>query len=775
MTTIVEPTPSSKDYKIVGTRPIRHDGVDKVTGRARYGADVNLPGMLYGKILRSPYAHARIKSIDTSKALSLPDVKAVVTSEDFPEASADVMEVAEGAMLNPKFLSNNVMAAEKVLYVGHAVAAVVANTMAAAEEALKMIHVEYEPLPFVLDGIEAMKPEAPLLHDRLYRSEGEYFRAGGLLDTGKREKASNIASHFVLQTGDPESGFEHADYIVEREFNTSQVHQGYIEPHSATASWNQDGTISIWDSSQAHFSMRDMTAQVLQIPVSQITVTPMEIGGGFGGKLIVYLEPVAAMLSKKTGHPVKITMSRKEVFEGTGPTAAAHIRAKIGATKHGKIVAAEGELIYEAGAFPGSPVNLGTLYIFGPYDIPNARVEGYDVLVNKPKTAAYRAPGGPAAAFAGETLIDELAQKLEIDPLEFRSLNAAKEGTRRVNGLTFRKVGFLEVLESARNHPHYKSKIPGANSGRGIAAAVSFNMSGESCAVGNVNSDGTVSLLEGSPDIGGTRTTVAMQMAEALGIPAEDIHPSIGDTNTIGFTAYTAGSSVTYKTGWACFEAAQDIKRQMIERAAVLWEVPKSEIDFQKGVLIHVSDPELQISFKELSAVLNQTGGPIVGRANINLGGESPGFTVHMVDVEVDPETGKTKILRYTAIQDVGTAIHPGYVEGQMQGAASQGIGWALNEEYFLDDQGQMQNSSLLDYRLPTSLDLPMIDTVVVEIKDPTHPFGVRGVGEVSIIPPVPALANAIHNAVDIRMNNLPMSPGAVLDALWRKPTDPND
>jgi CO/xanthine dehydrogenase Mo-binding subunit len=370
--------------------------------------------------------------------------------------------------------------------------------------------------------------------------------------------------------------------------------------------------------------------------------------------------------------------------------------------------------------------------------------------------------------------MDELAYKLEIDPLEFRSLNAAKEGTRRVNGLTFRKVGFLEVLESARNHPHYKSKISGANSGRGIAAAVSFNMSGESCAVGNVNSDGTVSLLEGSPDIGGTRATVAMQMAEVLGLPAEDIHPSIGDTDTIGFTAYTAGSSVTYKTGWACFEAAQDIKRQMIERAAVLWEVPKSEIRFQNGILIHVSDPELQISFKDLSAILNQIGGPVVGRANINLGGESPGFTVHMVDVEVDPETGKTKILRYTAIQDVGTAIHPGYVEGQMQGAASQGIGWALNEEYFLDDQGRMQNSSLLDYRLPTSLDLPMIDTVVVEIKDPTHPFGVRGVGEVSIIPPVPALANAIHQALGIRMSNLPMSPGAVLDRLWRKAPNPD-
>ena len=757
------------EFKVIGTRPIRHDAWEKVTGQARYGADIRFAGLLHGKILRSPHAHALIKSIDASEALKLPGVKAVVTSADLPQLSGRPVDVAEGAPLNPRFLSNNVLAAEKALYRGHAIAAVAAENPHIAEEALSLIQVDYELLPAVLDGKKAMEPGAPILHQRLFTSEGDFFRPGGLRDQDDDAEPSNVASHFVFQIGEPEQGFKEADVVVEREFYTRTVHQGYIEPHTATAMWNRDGKITIWDSSQGQFSMRDLTAAVLDLPVSQIKVVPMEIGGGFGGKLYIYFEPVAALLSKKTGRPVKVTLSRTEEFEGTGPTSGGYIKAKIGATRDGRITAAEAEFILEAGAFPGAPVNLAAQFIFAPYDIPNAKVEGYDVVVNKPKVSPYRAPGGPSAGFAGETLVDELCEKLSMDPLEFRLLNGAKEGTRRVTGPAYRRIGCLETLQAAKDHPHYRAPLGGPNRGRGVATAGTFNITGATAAVVNLNQDGTASLVEGSADLAGSRTAVAMHVAEVLGIAAEDVHPSVGDTDAIGWTATSAGSSVVYKTGWAGIEAAKDIQQQLVQRAARIWDVPPDQVESKEGVFFHKSDPDLRLTIQELAAVLNSTGGPIVGRAAGNWGGESPGFAVHIVDVEVDPETGKTQILRYTALQDPGRAVHPSYVEGQMQGGAVQGIGWALNEEYFFDDEGKMLNATLLDYRMPISADLPMIDTQLVEVPNPGHPMGVRGVGEVAIIPPVPAIANAINQAVGVRMTELPMSPATLLEAIWLK------
>ena len=440
---------SNSRFKVIGTTPIRHDAMDKVTGQARYGADISMPGLLHGKILRSPHAHAKIRSIDAAKALALPGVKAVVTAADLPVLSGRPVDVAEGSPLNPRFLSNNVLASGKVLYQGHAVAGVAADSVHTAERALSLIEVDYEVLTPVLDGKEAMEPGSPILHDRLFHSEGEFFRPGGLRDEDDDSAPTNIASHFVFEIGDPKQGFKEADVVVEREFRTRPVHQGYIEPHSATARWDRDGRVTIWGSSQGHFAIRDFTALVLGISISQVKVIPMEIGGGFGGKLVIYVEPVAALLSKRSGRPVKITMTRSEVFESTGPTAGGYIRAKIGATKEGRITAADAHFVYEAGAFPGALVNLASLTIFAPYDIPNVRSEGYDVVVNKPKVAPYRAPLGPPAGFAGETLIDEVCEKLSMDPSEFRLLNAAKEGTRGVSGIPFKKVGDVETLQAA--------------------------------------------------------------------------------------------------------------------------------------------------------------------------------------------------------------------------------------------------------------------------------------------------------------------------------------
>jgi xanthine dehydrogenase molybdenum-binding subunit len=733
---------SNVEYKTVGKRPIRHDGYDKVTGKAQYGADIQLPGLIWGKVLRSPHAHARILSIDTSKAEAHPDVRAVVTSADFAPVDAE-------ADVGTRAVSENVLAKGKVLYKGHAVAAVAAASQHAAEEAMALIDVKYEVLPSVTSVEDAMKPDAPRLHEEL---EG------------------NVASHNQLDIGDVEKGFEEADVVIEREFRTDTVHQGYIEPHSATAWWNPGNEkITVWCSSQGHFQIRDRTALVLGVPGSQIKVVPMEIGGGFGGKTTIYLEPVAALLSKKSGVPVKVTMTRAEVMEASGPTAGTYMKIKMGTTKEGRLTVAYADLRFEAGGFPGSPVGAAAQCMFSPYDIENARVDAYDIVDNKPKSTAYRAPGAPAGAFATEIVVDELCEELSIDPLEFRILNSAKEGTRRVTGVVNPPVGFLETVQAAKEHDHYSTPFEGPNRGRGVASGFWMNGTGPACATANVHYDGKVSLMIGSMDIGGTRPAAAQQFAEVLGIPVEDVNPQVGDTDSIGYTSMTGGSGAAFKTGWASYEAAQDVKQQMIGRASQLWEKPEDEIDLVDGVFQHKSDSELRIGFKDLAGQLPDIGGPVVGQANMDPRGAGSALATHMVDLEVDPETGKVTILRYTAVQDVGKAIHPSYVEGQIQGGVAQGIGWALNEEYFMNDDGQMVNSSLLDYRMPTSLDLPMIDTVIVEKANPSHPYGVRGVGEVCIVPPLAAVANGIYNATGVRMTELPMNPAAVLRALAEK------
>jgi CO/xanthine dehydrogenase Mo-binding subunit len=739
---------SNIDYKVVGTRPIRHDGTDKVTGRAKYGADYEASGMLFAKVLRSPHPHARIKSIDTSKAEALDGVRAVITGKDMPLDNA---------------ATNKVMAIKKVLYKGHPVAAVAAINAHIAENALGLIKVEYEVLPAATEVRAAMRDDAALLHEDQTTDEmGE-----------KTDKHSNIAAHYRWEQGDLDKGFAVADVVVEREFNTATVHQGYIEPQNGSAFWSADGQVTVWVSTQGAFTTQEALSGVLDVPVSKIKVVPMEIGGGFGGKINVYLEPLAALLSKKTGHTVKTAMTRSEVFQATGPTSGSYMKMKIGADNSGKLVAAEAYLAFDSGAFPGSPVSAAAQCVFSCYDIGNMRVDGYDVVVNKPVVAAYRAPGAPIAAFACESVIDELAGKLGIDPLDFRVQNASKEGTRRVDGPIFPVVGNLETLEAARNSEQYKSQLTGPNRGRGIASGFWFNIGLSSSAAISVNADGTINLVEGSTDIGGSRASIAMHAAEVLGIAAEDVHPSVGDTESVGYTFLTGGSRTTFATGWAAYECAQDIKNQMIERAAKIWDVTADDVHLVDGVFEHKSDQELKLNFKELSGQLAGSGGPISAQTSVDPRGAGGAFACHIVDVEVDPETGKVDVLNYTAVQDVGKAVHPSYVEGQIQGGVVQGIGWALNEEYRFSNSGEMENSSFLDYRMPTSLDLPMVSTIIVEVANPGHPYGVRGVGEVPIVPPMAAVANAIQAAIGVRMEKLPMSPDAILEALWAKNGQP--
>ena len=747
----------SKVLKWVGTRPNRPDGVDKVTGRAKFGADLTLPNMLHGRVLRSPHPHAVIKSIDVSKAEALPGVRAVVTRDDFPLLPSEFVPAGE-AMINFGDMCRNVMAREKALYDGHAVAAVAATSVHIAKEALKLIEVEYEVLPHVITVDEAIADDAPVLHDHLFTQGVD----------PKPEKPSNIAKRVEFALGDVAAGFAQADLVVERTFNTAAVHQGYIEPHACTANFSEDGQAELWCCTQGHFVVRSYCARLLGMDVSKLRVTASEIGGGFGGKTVVYLEPLALALSRKANRPVKMVMSREDVLRATGPTSGAKVWVKMGVKNDGTITAAECDLKYQAGAFQGSPMQPGAMCAFAPYDLENVKAVGYDIVSNRPKVAAYRAPGGPISEYGVESVVDEIAGMLGMDPIELRLKNGAVEGTQAAYGPKFGPIGMKATLEALQESDHINIPL-GPNQGRGIASGFWFNIGGDTCATVNVSEDGTVALALGTPDIGGSRASVSMMVAEELGVDVNNVRPLIADTASLGYTFLTGGSRVTYSSGMAAVEAARKVIDQMRERAAKMWDIPLEAVEWEDGHARPASSNAGEfepLPFAEIARTMGKTGGPLVGSAALNAQGAGPSFGAHMVDVEVDPGTGRVEVLRYTAVQDAGRAIHPSYVEGQIQGGVVQGIGWALNEEYVYGDDGRLQNAGFLDYRVPVCSDVPMIDAKIVEVPNPRHPYGVRGVGETPLVPPMAAMANAVAAATGIRFEELPMSPPKVLKAM---------
>jgi len=746
----IERLEKTDDFKVVGTRPLRPDGIDKVTGRALYGADLYAPGMLVGAVLRSPHPHARIKAIDTAKAAALAGVKAVITKDDFatvPDSHLPTM--------------TNVMALDKALYEGHAVAAVAAIDASIAAQALALIAVDYEILPHVTDVDAAMAPDAPLV-------QADNITAG--VDP-KPDKPSNIANRSEFGHGDLEAGFAAADVVLERSFKTEAAHQGYIEPHACLATYSEDGSSELWCSTQGHFPVRDTCAALLGISVSRLRVSASEIGGGFGGKTVVYLEPLALALSRKSGKPVKMVMSRSEVFRATGPTSSSSMRVKIGVTKDGRITAADALLNYQTGAFGGFIGMLGAMSAFACYALDNVRAVAHEVLTNRPVQASYRAPGAPIINFAVESVIDELARKLDMDPIEFRLINAAKEGDKSSYGPRYDQVGLIKTLETTRDHPHYQSAVAEGH-GRGIAAGFWFNFGGLTAISLNVNSDGTVVVSVGRPDIGGSRASMCQMAAEELGIPYDNVRTIIADTSALGFNDTTDGSRTTFANGLAIIDAARQAKADMCARAAKMWDIPEDAVEWVDGGARPCGpnagefDP---MSIAEIADKSPQTGGPIAGHCEVNADGAGVSFAAHIADVKVDEETGRTTVCRYTVVQDAGKAIHPSYVEGQYQGGATQGIGWALNEGYVYGDDGIMQNAGFLDYRMPVCSDLPMIDAKIIEIPNKGHPYGVRGVGETSIVPPLATIANAIRSAANVRMTEVPMAPPVVLEALEEK------
>ncbi len=736
--------------KSVGTRPERPDGVDKVTGRARYGADFNMPGQLVGRVLRSPHAHARIVSIDTSRAEAVKGVKAVVTAADLPDLTNGDQDLYN--------ILDNCMAREKALYDGHAVAAVAAIDAHAAREALKRIDIEYEVLPHVVDVDLAITPDAPVLNEAVF--------------TGGVEPAptapSNLSNRAEFGHGDVDAGFAQADFIVERSYKTEQTHQGYIEPHACVANCNSDGTAELWVCTQGHFVYRQNCADLLGLEVSKLRVTSSEIGGGFGGKTHVWAEPVALALSRKAGRPVKLVMSREEVFRASGPTSATSIDVKIGATKDGRITAGMATLRYSGGPYPGDWAEIGAMTSFACYDLENVKTVGLEVLVNRPKVAAYRAPSAPMAAFAVESAVDELAHQIGMDPVDFRIKNAAQEGSRSSYGPVYGPIGIGPTLDAAKAHPHMSAPL-GKNQGRGMACGFWFNFGGQTCTDLNVGADGTVTIAVGTVDVGGSRASLSLIAAEELGIAYSDVKAVIADTSTLGYNDMTDGSRGTFSSSMATISAARNAIDVMRNRAALMWDIPVEDVYWEEG---HAKAAGSKygnlspLSVAEIAAEAGNTGGPIAGHSELVADGAGVSFATHICDIEVDPETGASSVVRYTVIQDAGKAVHPSYVEGQYQGGAAQGIGWALNEEYVYGADGRLQNPGFLDYRVPVCSDLPMIDTQILEIPNPNHPYGVRGVGETSIVPPLAAIANAVSNAVGVRMSHVPVSPPRILAAL---------
>ena len=748
---------TDQEFRLVGTRPPRPDGVDKVTGRAKYGADTFAPGQLVGVILRSPHAHARIDDIDISRAEKLAGVKAVITSADLPD-------LTDGNRVMHNILEN-CMARGRALYDGHAVAAVAAVDPPTARTALKLINVTYKILPHVTDVNEAMEPGAPIVQP--------YVRTKGV--EPKPKKASNVCEVCEFGHGNVDVGFEMADVVVEKSYKTEQAHQGYIEPHACLASVGSDGRGELWVTTQGHFMYRDTCAALLGMEVAKLKVTPSEIGGGFGGKTHVWMEPIALALARKANRPVKLEMTREEIFRGTGPTSSTSIDVKIGAKVDGTITAASAVLRYQGGAFSGTLqgewAGQGAMTAFACYELKNVKTVGYDVLVNRPKVGAYRAPSAPMAAFAVESTMDLVAAEIGMDAVDFRIKNAAKEGTKSSYGPTYGPMGFGQVLAATKQHPHMRAKL-GENQGRGMACGFWFNFGGQTCTDINVGIDGTVTLTIGTIDVGGARAAMALICAEELGIPYERVQCNVADTGSLGYNDLTDGSRGTFSSGMSTIFAAREVINVLRDRAAQTWEIPVKDVTWKGGCAIakgvHHGN-RAPLTLRELAAGSPNTGGPIAGHNEFVADGAGVSFASHICDVEVDPQTGATKVVRYTAIQDAGKAIHPDYVEGQFQGGAAQGIGWALNEEYVYGKDGRLQNPGFLDYRIPVCSDLPFIDTQIIEVPNPNHPYGIRGVGETSIVPPLAAVGNAIANAVGVRLNHVPMSPPRVLKALKQK------
>jgi CO/xanthine dehydrogenase Mo-binding subunit len=741
----------------VGRRVPRIDARERVTGEAVYPADLKLPGMVHAKVLRSPLAHARIRQIDTSGAEALEGVLAVVTADDFVALPLGASIPMGETGYDMWMVSELNIARAKVHWVGQPVAAVAAVDPHIAEAALERIAVDYEPLDCVVAMSAAMSGGAPVLHEHVLTKGVE----------PRPRLPSNVCSRVVIARGDAVRALGEAALRTEISVAVDTAHQGYLEPQAVVARVDANGCVTLWTSTQGQFTAELMTARMLGLPLSQIRVVPLEVGGAFGGKICIHGEAIAARLAQKCRRPVRLVLTRAEVLQGgSGPAAAALIDVAVGADRDGRLLAIAGTFRLDAGGLPGLSPSLVMQASAALYQCPHLDLSGYDVVTNKPRTEAYRAPGGIQAAFAMEQAIDVLCQRLGMDPLAFRKRNASVTGSQMPIGTPFPAIGLTTILDRLDKHACWTDPLPDGRypRGRGLALGYWRGTSMTSAAQVTVAGDGRPMVTMGAVDISGTRTAMAQVVAEEFGMAVADVHVQTGDSKSVGYSDAAAGSRVARTTTAALVEAARDCLGQLRRRAAEKLQCVPDDLDFA-GARFAVRDGGAAITLAELMQA-TLADGAVVGRgvsSRLPLGVE---IGAHVCDVEVDTDTGLISVLRYTAFQDVGLALNPAAVEGQIEGSVVQGLGWALLEHFDYAPDGRLRNASLLDYRMPTALDVPRIDCVIIETPVPGVPYGVRGVGEVAIVPPAAAVANAVARATGVRMLHMPMTPERVLRAL---------
>ncbi len=756
----------------------RLDYETKVTGRAQYLADMSVPGMCHGKILRSPYPHARIKSIDTRKALKVPGVLAVITRDDI------LHDEGIEPYYGPVFKDQTIVAVEKVRHVGDPVAAVAALDVDAAEEALRLIAVEYEELPAVLDVHEALKPGGILVHESVRIPESGFADLAEL----KPIEGTNICTHFKLNRGDIQKGFAESDHIFEDTFTLPATQHSFLETHACIASVEPGGRITVWATTQNPFVVRTQLANIFKVPVSKVRVIVPYLGGGYGGKVYPKVEPITVALAQKAGLPVRVVLSREEVFYTITKHAAA-IRMKTGVKKDGTLLARECEIHLDTGAYAeiGPRVAKKSGYTAaGPYKIPNLKIDSYSVYTNKPPAGAFRGFGVSQSAWAVESQMDIIATALKMDPLELRKQNGYNEGDKFVTEETLRAIGLKECLDEVaksigweKHGARSREQRAGNGSlrrGKGLACMIKATITPSlSCAVVKLNEDASLSIYSGTVEMGqGSETVLAQIAGRELGIPLRAIQVLGVDTDVVPYDLTTSSSRSTFHMGKAVQLAAQDIMRQLKQIVMKEYGVPEDKVTFADG---KIRLPETQLDYAEVMFKrFGMQGGTLVGDGQVKtlvkdeFGEKSTSafwfLAAGAAEVEVDLDTGKFKLIKYATAVDVGKAINPLGCRQQLAGAAITGIGQAMFEEIAYDN-GQLINPNLVDYVLPSLGDMPpVIDPICVEVPDRNGPFGAKGIGESALIPVAPAIANAIYDAVGVRIKDLPIKAEKIYLAL---------
>ncbi len=753
-------TQTGSNYQYLGKGRKIIDGLEKITGHAHYTGDLHIPGMLQARPVMSPYAHARIVSIDTTAARQIPGVVAVFTCEDLP---------TRDRAINSRHSA--VLARERVLFRGQPVAVVVAETEEAASDGANAVLVEYEPLPPVVDMVKALADDAPVIWpDGLPKEGVDLTAAHAAVDKEVEEKQrepSNLHAENHFKRGDVEQALRESDLVIERVYRTSIVHQGYLEPCAVVVDPDPiHGSLTVYTGTQGQFIIRDEISRLLSLPKNKVRVVPMTLGGGFGAKYGI-IDSLVAATAYTLKRPVRMALTRSEDFLTSTPSPATIIELTTGAKKDGTLTAIKARVIMDNGVFPFTLGGIVGILLGGYYKCANVQIDCYEVLTNKPQSGAYRAPGAPQATFAIESNIDDLARELGIDPLEFRIKNAAETGDAMGNGDPWPNIGLRQCLERIRTHPAWKNRAN--NPGEGVGIAVGGWPCGMSPAASicRVDNDGTVRVHVGSVDISGVNSSLVLIAAEILSVSPDQVELIQGDTRDGPYAGPSGGSQTTYSVAGAVASAARGAREKLLELAAEQFEAAKEDLELYDGMVSVKGVPGRSMSIGDLAGKAEHTPGglgPIVADGTAALGENAPGFVVHLVKVKVDQDTGHVTPTQYVAVQDVGFALNPMLVEGQIQGGVVQGIGWGLHEAMVYDEYGQLLTATFMDYVIPTADMVPPIETVLIQNPSPHGPYGARGIGEPPITAGAAAIANAIKDATDARVTELPIRP----EVLWR-------